>query len=313
MIAVDKITKAYGKVTAVEEISFEIPRGQVVGLLGLNGAGKSTTMNIITGCLSADGGQVLIDGIDIAKAPQIAKRKIGYLPEIPPLYTDMKVCEYLNFVYDLKQLKLPRKEHIAKCAQLVGLEIMLSRLIGNLSKGYKQRVGFAAALIGEPELLILDEPTVGLDPSQMIEIRNLIKELGKTKTVILSSHILSEVQAVCERIIVINKGSVVADDSAKELEMAMRDNLEYTIEVWGNDLKIIKCLESIAALWAIKVVGKIGEQVTISVMGAGDIMVRKEISKRLASESLAVTTMQPNELSLEDVFLKLVTKQEEGR
>ena len=245
MIAVKQITKRYGQNTALEEVSFTIDKGQVVGLLGLNGAGKSTTMNIMTGCLSADSGNVLIDEIDMAQNPKEAKCKIGYLPEIPPLYTDMKVSEYLDFVYDLKLLKLPKQEHILECAKMVGLEAMLPRLIGNLSKGYKQRVGFAAALIGNPEVLILDEPTVGLDPSQMIEIRNLIEELGKTKTVILSSHILSEVQTVCERIIIINKGRVIADETTKQLEREMTGDGEFTISVQGNKDKIIEYLQSI--------------------------------------------------------------------
>ena len=311
MIAVNQITKKYGQNTALKEVSFTIDKGQVVGLLGLNGAGKSTTMNIMTGCLSADSGSVLIDGIDMAQNPKEAKCKIGYLPEIPPLYTDMKVSEYLEFVYELKLLKLPRQEHILECATMVGLEAMLPRLIGNLSKGYKQRVGFAAALIGNPEVLILDEPTVGLDPSQMIEIRSLIANLGQTKTVILSSHILSEVQAVCERIIIVNKGRVIADDTSKQLEQEMTKNVEYAISVWGEKAKALDCLQMIEGISKVTSICTEGHEHVFSIHGAGTLKVRKEISRSLAKADLLITAMLPVEVSLENVFLNLVYEAEE--
>ena len=206
MIEVTGLSKRYGTYLAVENVSFSIKKGEVVGFLGPNGAGKSTIMNILTGYLSLTQGKVTIDGFDIAENPEEAKRRIGYLPELPPLYLDMKVREYLNFVYDLKKVKFPKKPHIDEIMRLVRIDNVQNRLIKNLSKGYRQRVGFAQALIGNPDVLILDEPTVGLDPQQIIEIRNLITKLGTNHTIILSSHILSEIQAVCDRIIIINYG-----------------------------------------------------------------------------------------------------------
>jgi ABC-2 type transport system ATP-binding protein len=211
MVEVSGLTKNYGSRTAIDNLTFTLQDGEITGLLGLNGAGKSTTMNIITGCLSAVSGKVLINGIDMEAEPEKAKAHIGYLPEIPPLYTDMKVREYLDFVFDLKKVKKNRKEQAEEICVKTGIEEVYGRLIGNLSKGYKQRVGLAAALAGDPSIMVMDEPTVGLDPAQIIEIRNLILELGKTRTVLLSSHILSEVQAVCGRVIVLHRGRIAAD------------------------------------------------------------------------------------------------------
>ena len=211
VIKMEHLTKRYGSLTALEDANLEIGHGEIVGLLGPNGAGKSTTMNILTGYLSASAGRVLIDGVDIVEDPMAAKRKIGYLPEQPPVYPDMTVDEYLDFVYGLKGCELPKKEHLEDVMRAVRITEVRGRLIRNLSKGYRQRVGIAQALIGDPPLLIFDEPTVGLDPKQIIEVRNLLRTLGRRHTVILSTHILSEVQAVCERIVVIDRGRVVAD------------------------------------------------------------------------------------------------------
>jgi ABC-2 type transport system ATP-binding protein len=211
MVEVSGLTKNYGRHRAIDNLSFTLQSGEITGLLGLNGAGKSTTMNIITGCLPAASGKVLVKGIDIDEEPEKAKVHIGYLPEIPPLYTDMKVREYLDFVFALKRVRQNRKERTEEVCARTGIEEVYGRLIGNLSKGYKQRVGLAAALAGNPVILVLDEPTVGLDPAQIIEIRNLILELGKTCTVLLSSHILSEVQAICGRVIVLHQGRIAAD------------------------------------------------------------------------------------------------------
>lgn len=224
MIEVRNIVKKYGDKYAVNDISFAVNSGEIVGFLGPNGAGKSTTMNILTGYLSATSGTVKIDGHDILEEPTKAKRLIGFLPELPPLYMDMTVREYLDFVYDLKGCKFPRRPHIDEICELIKITDVYNRMIKNLSKGYKQRVGFAQALIGNPPVLILDEPTVGLDPRQIIEIRSLVKKLGKTHTVILSTHILQEVQSVCDRIIVINKGQLVADGDADTLTYKVAGN-----------------------------------------------------------------------------------------
>ena len=230
MIEVKGLTKHYGKHKALEDISFTVPDGQITGLLGLNGAGKSTTMNILTGCLSSTSGTVKINNIDIAEDSEKAKRCIGYLPETPPLYTDMKVSEYLDFIYGIKKAEeriAPagnrkekaslKKQHIIDICSRTGIEEMYGRLVKNLSKGYKQRLGLAAALIGSPEILVLDEPTVGLDPAQIIEIRNLIAGLGRSGTIIFSSHILPEVQALCGRVIVLHHGRIAADMDSEAL------------------------------------------------------------------------------------------------
>ena len=210
MVEVKNLTKYYGDIKAVDDISFTVETGEVLGFLGPNGAGKSTTMNMITGYISSTSGTVTIDGSEILEDPKKTKAKIGYLPEIPPLYMDMTVRKYLEFVFDLKKVKLPEKEHIDEVMRLVRITEQADRIIKNLSKGYRQRVGLAQALIGNPPVLILDEPTVGLDPNQIIEIRKLIKSLGKRHTVIFSSHVLSEISATCDRIIVISNGKIVA-------------------------------------------------------------------------------------------------------
>ena len=230
MIEVAGLTKNYAKRLAIENLSFTVPKGQIAGLLGLNGAGKSTTMNILTGCLSATHGTVKINGIDIAGDSEKAKLSIGYLPETPPLYADMRASEYLDFIYGLKKAeerlapsgnrkerKLTKKRHLEEICSRTGIEEVYPSLVRNLSKGYKQRLGLAAALVGNPEILVLDEPTVGLDPAQVIEIRNLIAELGKSGTVIFSSHILSEVQALCSRVIVLHQGRIAADLGHEEM------------------------------------------------------------------------------------------------
>ena len=227
MIEVTELTKYYGKRPALENVSFTVPRGQIAGLLGLNGAGKSTTMNILCGCLSSTKGTVKINGIDMAEESEKAKRSIGYLPETPPLYADMKVREYLDFIYGIKKVEpngsrkereAQKKRHLEEICLRTGIEEVWGRLIKNLSKGYRQRLGLAAALVGSPEILVLDEPTVGLDPAQIIEIRNLVAELGKAGTVIFSSHILSEVQALCGRVIVLHQGRIAADMPPEQIQ-----------------------------------------------------------------------------------------------
>ena len=245
MIEVSKLVKMYGARLVLDNVSFSINRGEIVGLLGLNGAGKSTTMNILTGCLSQTSGDVKIDGLTFAENANEIKRKIGYLPEIPPLYVDMTVNEYLSFVYDLKKILKNKPEHITFVCQKAGITDIKKRLIKNLSKGYKQRVGIAATLLGDPDILIFDEPTVGLDPNQIIEIRNLISEMGKEHTVILSSHILSEVQSVCERIIVLKQGKVVADNTPEALKSEFLHRASMVLHIKGAKELIQSTLESI--------------------------------------------------------------------
>ena len=245
MIEVINLTKRYGDKKAVDNISFKAEDGEVLGFLGPNGAGKSTTMNILTGYISCTDGKALIDGVDILEDPIKAKKQIGYLPELPPLYMDMTVKEYLYFVYDLKKCKLPKVSHLKDICGLVKIDHVYNRIIKNLSKGYRQRVGLAQALIGNPKVLILDEPTVGLDPKQIIEIRTLIRKLGKNHTVILSSHILSEVQAVCDKIIVINEGKVVANDTEEHLSQKLSGEHKLTAKIQGDKDKIVRAMQGI--------------------------------------------------------------------
>ena len=237
MIEVKNLTKCYGKITAVDDISFTVGTGEILGFLGPNGAGKSTTMNIITGYISSTSGTVTVDGTEILKEPKATKKKIGYLPEIPPLYVDMTVRKYLEFMFELKQVKLPRKEHINEVMRLSGLERHGRRIIKNLSKGFRQRVGLAQALLGNPPVIILDEPTVGLDPKQIIEIRKLIKGLGKKHTVILSSHVLSEISATCDRVIIIADGKIVADAKTEELYSVLSDRQRLIVTAEGKSTK----------------------------------------------------------------------------
>ena len=238
MITVNHLTKRYGSHLAVDDISFTVQDGEIVGFLGPNGAGKSTTMNMLTGYISSSSGEALINDINILDNPIQAKREIGYLPELPPLYQEMTVMGYLRFVYDLKKCKLPRKAHLTEICNLCKISDVQDRIIKNLSKGYRQRVGLAQALVGNPPILILDEPTVGLDPKQMMEIRNLIKRLGKRHTVILSSHILSEIQAVCDRVIIINKGKLMADGAIDTLAQSMSQNHRLKVRLDGAEADV---------------------------------------------------------------------------
>ena len=308
MIEVKNLTKSYGSKKAVNNISFRAEGGQVLGFLGPNGAGKSTTMNILTGYLSSTEGQAFIDGIDILEDPIKAKKLIGYLPEQPPLYFDMTVDEYLNFVYGLKGCKLPKKSHLDEICEIVKITDVRKRLIKNLSKGYKQRVGFAQALVGNPKVLILDEPTVGLDPKQIIEIRTLIKRLGKNHTVILSSHILPEVQAVCDRIVVINKGRIVANDNADTLAKNLSADHKLVLHAEGNPDEIKKLLESIPAMQRVFVARQVEDKVNEFHLEAKEgADVRRDVFKKLAGRNYPILMMRSNELTLEEVFLKLTT------
>lgn len=306
MIEVKNLTKHYTGKKAVNDISFTVNDGEILGFLGPNGAGKSTTMNILTGYISATDGQVLINGIDILDDPIAAKREIGYLPELPPLYPDMTVKEYLNFVYELKKCKLPRQAHIEDVCSLVKITDVYERTIKTLSKGYKQRVGMAQALIGNPKILILDEPTVGLDPKQILDIRNLIKKLGKKHTVILSSHILSEIQAVCDRIVIINKGEIAADDTTENLTKRVSEDIRYIARVDGPRDEVIKLIKGINGVE--NVVAEMEREpgifdYEIEVIEGADI--RRDLFKRLAERNWCMLGLKSNEMTLEDIFLKI--------
>lgn len=308
MIEVKNLSKSYGSKLAVNDISFTAAESEILGFLGPNGAGKSTTMNILTGYLSSSGGQALINGVDILEDPIAAKKDIGYLPEQPPLYLDMTVMEYLNFVYDLKKCKLPRKSHLEEICRLVRITEVSKRVIRNLSKGYKQRVGLAQALVGNPKVLILDEPTVGLDPKQIIEIRTLIKKLGKNHTVILSSHILSEVQAVCDRIVVIDKGKLVANDTTENLSRSLSADHKLTVQIEGPQKEVKSLLEGIPQMVEVHVNRAVDKTVTEYSLDAREgADVRREVFKRMAERSYPILLMRSSELTLEEIFLKLTT------
>ncbi|MDD2955744.1 MAG: ATP-binding cassette domain-containing protein [Oscillospiraceae bacterium] len=309
MLEVKNLTKQYGYKRAVDDISFTVNRGEILGFLGPNGAGKSTTMNMITGYLSSTSGSVTIDGHDILDDPIAAKSKIGYLPELPPLYMDMTVQEYLDFMFDLKKVSLPKKQHIAEICALARITDVYTRMIRNLSKGYRQRVGVAQALLGNPDLLILDEPTVGLDPSQVVEIRNLIKELGKKHTVILSSHILSEVQATCERVIIIDHGHIVADNTPDGLARDMSTDHSVTVRLEGPVAEVHPALKALPDLVTCNVVGlrepPLVYEYTLEARPGVDI--RRAVFAFAASHNWPLLTMRSAELTLEEIFLKITS------
>lgn len=310
MIEVKNLVKLYGDKRAVDDVTFTVQKGEVLGFLGQNGAGKSTTMNIITGYLSSTSGTVTIDGHEILEEPIEVKNRIGYLPEHPPLYLDMTVKDYLSFMFDLKKVKLPKKQHIEEICNIVKIADVYNRVIKNLSKGYRQRVGLAQALLGNPDVLIMDEPTVGLDPKQMIEIRNLIKSLGERHTVILSSHILSEVQMICDRVIVINKGKLVADGTPDSLSQSMSTDHKLLIRVAGPQEEIKKLLQKIPGMLEVSLVGQreTGEVYDFSLEAEKGLDIRREVFKRLAERSWPLLGMRSSELSLEDIFLQLTAE-----
>lgn len=306
MIEVKNLSKHFGDKKAVDGISFTAEDGEILGFLGPNGAGKSTTMNILTGYISSTDGVALIDGIDILENPIKAKQKIGYLPEQPPLYMDMTVKEYLSFVYDLKKCKLPRNTHLKDICNLVKIENVYNRVIKNLSKGYKQRVGLAQALVGNPNVLILDEPTVGLDPNQIIEIRTLIKRLGKNHTVILSSHILSEVQAVCDKIVVINQGKIVADDTEENLSKNLVNNNKISVKIDGPYDEVEKVISSIVGVKAVSMTSKdTDEFCEFSIESEEGVDIRRELFKRISERNWYIMELKTSDMSLEDIFLRL--------
>ena len=311
MIEVKNLTKKYGTHIAVDNISFEVNEGEILGFLGPNGAGKSTTMNILTGYLSATNGTVSINGHDILEEPNEAKANIGYLPEHPPLYHDMTVREYLSFIYDLKKCTLNKKAHIEEVCRVVKIQDTLDRMIKNLSKGYRQRVGIAGAIIGNPEVIIFDEPTNGLDPKQIIDIRNLIRELGKERTIILSTHILSEVKAVCDRILIINEGKIVADELTENIEGALRGNRRIAIRIEGPSSAVHAALKKIpGVIYAEISVEHEDGSATFIVESKNEIDVRKPIFYMLAQRSWPILSLEFTGANLEDIFISVVDEAE---
>ncbi len=313
MIQVTNLVKQYGNKTALQGINFTVEKGQILGLLGPNGAGKSTTMNIMTGYLSATSGEVKIDGYDILTEPMKAKKLIGYLPEIPPLYLDMKVREYLNFVAQLKKVKKKeQKAQVEEVIRMTELGEYENRLIKFLSKGYKQRVGLAQALLGSPELLILDEPTVGLDPKQIINMRELIKELAKTHTIILSSHILSEISAVCDSVIIIDRGKVIAQGTAEELEEHLGDKDNLNIIVKGEKEDIDMAASECGYFSSYELESKDDGQWLIKAeIVESEEDVRDQLFFYFAEKKIPILNMEHETKSLEDVFLQLTGKENE--
>ena len=304
-LEIKNLVKNYGSNKVLKNISFSVRKGEILGFLGLNGAGKSTTMNIVTGCISATEGKVSVCGHDIMTEPLVAKSKIGYLPENPPLYFDMTVYEYLEFVYELKKTKLPRKEHLTDIMERVKITHMADRLIKNLSKGYKQRVGIAQAMVGEPEILILDEPTVGLDPKQIIEIRNLIRSLGEKHTVILSTHILQEVSAVCDRVAIIASGRIVAQNTIRCLEDESYDKDELTLSVAAGQEEVRDILLSckgVRQLTAVPAREEGTSRFIVKQVSGSDV--RPELCNTLFAKGYTICELRTAAPTLEEIFIK---------
>ena len=309
MVEVKNLSKKYCNKDALCDVSFSLNDGEVLGFLGPNGAGKSTTMNIITGYISSSKGTVKVDGDEILENPIAVKRKIGYLPEQPPLYVDMTVKAYLSFMYDLKKVKLNKKQHIEEICKLVKIDNVYNRIIKHLSKGYKQRVGIAQALLGKPKLLILDEPTVGLDPNQIVEIRKLIKTLGEKHTIILSSHILSEVQSVCNRIIVINNGKIVADDTTSNLSSDFSTENRLILSIEGDEYTILNELKNIAGVKNVTV-NKSEPDAVVNYIVIYDKNndIRSTVFSKMAEINCPIVSMSNNNMTLEDVFRRLTSE-----
>lgn len=301
MVEIKHLSKRFGSVTALNDVSFTANPGEVLGLLGPNGAGKSTTMNIITGYLSSSSGSVTVEGVDVLSSPRQAKAKIGYLPEVPPLYPEMTVRKYLEFIFDLKKVRLPKADHIREVMMIVKIADVSERIIRNLSKGYRQRVGLAGALLGNPPVLILDEPTVGLDPKQIIEIRKLIKSLGKKHTIIFSSHVLSEVSAVCDRVVMINRGQVVADAPIDRLSESVSGGGMLSMEIEGSPNAISKAISAVEGVKRVN--HTVGRNYTVDY--DPEVDVRRGIFRAMAKADCPILRMAPGGLSLEESFLKL--------
>ena len=314
MIEICDVYKRFGDKEAVKGISFHVDEGEIMGFLGPNGAGKTTTLNILTGYLSATSGTCRIDGVDILEHPVEAKKLIGFLPEQPPLYTDMTVREYLSFVYELKKCSVPKDRHLKEICEVVKISDVFDRRIRNLSKGYRQRVGIAQALVGNPKVLVFDEPTVGLDPKQIIEIRNLIRVLGKQHTVILSTHILPEVQAVCDRIVVINKGEIVANERTQDLVNAVDGSRRLVAKIVGPEQEVLKALKALPGVKFAEVLGRRDtDSVSYMIESEDKIDVRKPLFGMLSRAGWPLIGLEGMEINLEDIFIRLVEKNKEAK
>lgn len=314
MIRAEQLTKRYGRHVAIDRLNFTIERGEILGFLGPNGAGKSTTMNILTGYLSATEGRVLVDDLDVLEHPSEVKKKIGYLPELPPLYLDMTVIDYLEFVCALKRVdRETAKRDLPRILEVVQIEDVKRRLIKNLSKGYKQRVGLAQALIGNPEILILDEPTIGLDPKQIIEIRNLIQSLREDHTIVLSSHILPEVNAVCERVLIINRGQIVASDTVDNLSKGLTGGNRLSVRVEGAAEKIEGAFKRIDGVETLDVTASPeAGAVDVIIEAKPHTDIRREVFQACSGQNLPLLLMRPVDLTLEDIFLQVTRSETEG-
>lgn len=311
MINIDHLVKRYGNKYAVNDVSFTVGEGEIVGFLGPNGAGKSTTMNILTGYLSYTSGTVEVGGLDIIDNAFEVKRMIGYLPEQPPLYADMTVEDYLNFVYDLKKCTFNRQKHIMEICEVVRIADVYKRVIGNLSKGYRQRVGIAQALVGNPKVIILDEPTIGLDPRQIIEVRNLIRTLGLDHTVILSTHILSEVQAVCDRVLIINRGRLVADKRTEDIASAVEGNRRLNAKICGAQKEVLALLRAQQGVVSVEAIGQHdADSITYLIESEAGVDIRKPLFSLLAKNNMPLIGLETVGAGLEDVFLSLVEAKE---
>ncbi len=309
MIEINHLVKNYGSKFAVDDVSFKVGEGEIVGFLGPNGAGKSTTMNILTGYLSSTSGEAKVGGIDILENPDEAKKLIGFLPEQPPLYIDMTVQEYLNFVYDIKACKLNREKHLEEIRKVTKIDDVKNRLIRNLSKGYRQRVGIAQALVGNPPVIIFDEPTVGLDPKQIIEIRNLIRSLGKNHTVVLSTHILSEVQSVCDRIIIINEGKIIADEKTENITQAVDQNRRYNVKISGPQREVLAVLGAIPGVTSVELTGERElDSYVYRLETERGVDVRKPLFYAMAEKNWPILGLEAVGMNLEEVFVRITER-----
>ena len=313
MIQVENVTKRHGSFTAVNNISFEIDEGEVVGFLGPNGAGKSTTMNMITGFIEPSEGKIIVDGYDISKKPKKAKRQIGYMPEGVPLYSDLTVKEFVTYMAELKGCESKtKKEKVQKVLEETGLVDVQNKLTKNLSRGYKQRVSMAGALVGDPKVIILDEPTVGLDPKQVTEIRTLIKKLGKNHTVILSSHILSEVSQICDKVIIINKGKIIAIDTPENLENKVVDENSIYVTVEDSEEKMSNIKDKLSQVKEIKLIAKNEDKTKkYIIIGEKNVDLRKDIFETFAKEGITIFEMKKADATLEDAFMKIIEDTQE--